>query len=212
MERIYLYCERTGPELWSEPVNALTNLAFLLGAWIMWRGSRGPVRLLAAQLALIGLASGVFHLTAFGWAGALDALTIVAFALTYLYLANRHFLGLPPWASALGAALYIPLTLLLTPLFARLPWIAISAEYWTLPVLFAGYGLWLLRRLPGVGAGLLGAGALLSVSILARSADRLLCPFWELGTHFGWHLLNALLLTGLIALMRRHLAGSGTGR
>ena len=210
MERIYLYCERTGPELWAEPVNSLTNLAFLLGAWLVW--GRGPTRILAAELAVIGLASGLFHLTAFAWAGALDALGIVAFALTYLYLANRHFLGLSPLLSALGAALYIPLTFLLTPLFGRLPWFALSAEYWTLPVLFAGYGLWLLRRLPRVGIGLLVAGALLSVSILVRSADRLLCPFWELGTHFGWHLLNALLLTGLIALMRRHLAGSGTGR
>ncbi|TGT81791.1 hypothetical protein EN804_32725 [Mesorhizobium sp. M8A.F.Ca.ET.161.01.1.1] len=32
-----LYCERTGRELWSEPVNALTNLAFIAAG----RGSRG---------------------------------------------------------------------------------------------------------------------------------------------------------------------------
>ncbi|TIW90088.1 MAG: hypothetical protein E5V59_23470, partial [Mesorhizobium sp.] len=29
-----LYCERTGPEFWSEPVNVLTNLAFIAaGLW-----------------------------------------------------------------------------------------------------------------------------------------------------------------------------------
>ena len=31
---IDLYCDRTGPEFWSEPVNALTNLAFVIaGLW-----------------------------------------------------------------------------------------------------------------------------------------------------------------------------------
>ena len=212
-ERIYLYCERGGPDLWAEPVNALTNLAFLLGAWIMWRrAERGAVRLLSAELAAIGLASLVFHLTALAWAGALDSLTIAIFALTYLYLANRHFVGLGPALSAVGAALSVPLTVALVPVFETIPWIAISAEYWTLPVLFALYGLGLIWRLPGVGLGLLGAGALLSVSILVRSADRLLCPRWALGTHFGWHLLNALLLTGLIWLLQRHLARRTGGR
>ena len=32
--RFDLYCERTGVEFWSEPVNALTNLAFVVaGLW-----------------------------------------------------------------------------------------------------------------------------------------------------------------------------------
>jgi len=30
--KLDLYCERTGPELFSEPVNALTNIAFFLAA------------------------------------------------------------------------------------------------------------------------------------------------------------------------------------
>ena len=31
------YCERTGSALDAEPVNALTNAAFLVGAYIAWR-------------------------------------------------------------------------------------------------------------------------------------------------------------------------------
>ena len=32
MQAIDGYCERTGPEYWSEPVNAVTNAAFLIAA------------------------------------------------------------------------------------------------------------------------------------------------------------------------------------
>jgi len=34
------YCERLGPGFWNEPLNALTNLAFWLSAWLVWRGWR----------------------------------------------------------------------------------------------------------------------------------------------------------------------------
>ncbi|MFT7390517.1 MAG: hypothetical protein ACI9ZH_000740, partial [Paracoccaceae bacterium] len=32
MQAIDAYCERLGPQFWAEPVNAATNLAFLIGA------------------------------------------------------------------------------------------------------------------------------------------------------------------------------------
>jgi hypothetical protein len=35
------YCERTGPEYWSEPVNAVTNLAFLIAAVVIWPRLKG---------------------------------------------------------------------------------------------------------------------------------------------------------------------------
>ena len=40
-QTIDAYCERTDPGYWAEPVNALTNLAFLLAALIAWRRSAG---------------------------------------------------------------------------------------------------------------------------------------------------------------------------
>ncbi|TPJ37439.1 hypothetical protein FJ432_25535 [Mesorhizobium sp. B2-6-5] len=37
-----LYCDRTGPGLWSGPVSALTNPAFIAaGLWGVREGSRG---------------------------------------------------------------------------------------------------------------------------------------------------------------------------
>ena len=41
MDRIDAYCERLGPAFWAEPVNALTNAAFPIAAWVAWRRWRG---------------------------------------------------------------------------------------------------------------------------------------------------------------------------
>ena len=40
MGYIDVYCERVGPGLWAEPVNALTNAAFFLAGWLLWRNAR----------------------------------------------------------------------------------------------------------------------------------------------------------------------------
>ena len=87
------YCERTDASLWSEPVNAVTNLAFIVAALIMWRRSFGIGRVLAALLFLIGVGSGLFHTFATAWAATADTVPIIAFALVYIYLANRDFHG-----------------------------------------------------------------------------------------------------------------------
>ncbi len=39
-EPIDLYCERTSSAFWVEPVNALTNVLFLVSAWFVWRRAK----------------------------------------------------------------------------------------------------------------------------------------------------------------------------
>ena len=100
------YCERTDPGYWSEPVNAVTNLAFIAIAILMWRRSYGhPAgRVLAGILFVIGVGSYLFHTHATLWAVLLDVLPILLFSLFYIYLANRDYWGLKIWSSAVGAA------------------------------------------------------------------------------------------------------------
>ena len=61
------YCERLTPAYWAEPVNALTNLAFVLVALVMWQRSAGLPRArgLAVILGLIGFGSFVMRLLDF---------------------------------------------------------------------------------------------------------------------------------------------------
>ena len=73
-EKLDNYCERVGPEFWSEPLNAMTNAAFLiaaLAAFLIWR-RKTPNDLagfgLIVVLAAIGIGSFLFNTFAKRWA------------------------------------------------------------------------------------------------------------------------------------------------
>ena len=102
-ESIDAYCERLGPEAWAEPVNALTNLAFILAALWTWPRVRGMAtgRVLAGVLFVIGVGSGLFHTLATAWASMADTLPILAFILVYIFAATRDFLHRPRWKAGL---------------------------------------------------------------------------------------------------------------
>lgn len=211
------YCERTDAAYWSEPVNALTNAAFLVAAVLMWRRVRGqglPLAVaLCAILAAIGVGSYLFHTHATVWASTADTTPIGLFILVYLFAANLHFWRLPLWAALLGTAAFIPYAMLLTPAFRALPFFEISAFYWPVPVLIAATALALRSRAPETARGLgIGAG-ILTVSLTFRSLDEIVCAAFPLGTHFLWHILNATMLGWMIEVYRRHmLAERGAGR
>lgn len=96
------YCERMGPEFWSEPMNAVTNAAFVLAAVILWQRTFGLGRVMCVILSVIGLGSFLFHTFAQPWAGVADVVPILLFVLVYIFAANRDFWGMSVWP-ALGA-------------------------------------------------------------------------------------------------------------
>lgn len=204
------YCERTDASLWSEPLNAATNLAFLIAAAILWRrtsGARRPVQAaLIALLFAIGIGSGLFHTVATRWAALADVLPIGLFILVYVYAANRDFWCLPAWAASLGTAAFLPYAAAAGATFAAVPGFAISAAYWPVALLIAAYGVLLLGRAPVTGRGMLIGAGVLTVSLVARSLDGTLCAAVPIGTHWLWHLLNGALLGWMIEVHRRHVA------
>ena len=211
------YCERTGPEYWSEPVNALTNLAFIIAALIMARRLRGVYLPFAwgltAVLFWIGVGSWLFHTHATGWAAMADTLPILLFILAYIFAANRDFWGLRPWPALGLTALFIPYAAATVPLFGLIPGLGSSAGYAPVPVLIAAYGIALRARAPELGRNLLIGAALLTLSITFRALDEPLCATLPLGTHFLWHILNATMLAWMIETYRRHmLAHPAPGR
>lgn len=200
------YCERTDAAFWSEPVNAITNLAFIIAALIMWQRAAGltPGRVLAAVLFLIGVGSFLFHTFATAWAAAADTTPILAFTLIYIFLANRDFWGWAWWAAAVGALAYIPYSIAFTSVFEELPFFEVSSFYWPLPLLIATYAVLLRHRAPSTAKGLgIGAG-ILCLSLTARSIDLVYCADFPLGTHFLWHILNAVMLGWMIEVWCRH--------
>ncbi|NNJ67548.1 MAG: hypothetical protein HKP54_05870 [Boseongicola sp.] len=200
------YCERTDPGYWSEPVNAVTNLAFIIAAIIMWKRTAGlPAgRWLSGVLGAIGVGSYLFHTHAMVWSATLDVLPIAVFTLSFIYLANRDFWGLPVWGAALGTIAFFPYAAVLTPVFSSLPFFSISSVYWVLPVLIAAYGLLLRKRASETGHGLLIGAGILTLSLVFRSLDEVLCAHIPAGTHFMWHILNGVVLGWMIEVWRRH--------
>src|SRR5215470_17331992 len=97
---IDLYCERTSAAFWAEPVNALTNVAFLiaaLAAWWIFRRKGGTdvfVLVLIALAATVGLGSFAFHTLATRGAALLDVIPIALFVHAYLLFALIRFVGL----------------------------------------------------------------------------------------------------------------------
>ena len=82
-EPVMAYCERTGPAFWAEPVNALTNAAFLIAAALLCRRAdvRGdpPALALAILTGIVGIGSFLFHTLAVHWSMLADVIPIALF-------------------------------------------------------------------------------------------------------------------------------------
>ena len=199
------YCERLSALPWAEPLNAVSNLAFLLSAALAWRlaghcGDRQAgqdARLLAILLALVGCASLSFHTFASPTTGFLDVAFIGLFNLVYLCLCVRRVLGFS-WAAttAAGAGFLALDQLRAAVLPARL---LFGSTLYLPPLLVLGGLILAIRRTSPAAAGRMGqAAGVFLLSLTARTLDRPLCSAWPWGLHFVWHLLNAWVLLQLI--------------
>src|SRR5262249_16069531 len=105
---IDLYCERVGPSFWAEPINAVSNFAFLIAAFAAFslcqRHGKGDTAILALIIVAVavGLGSFTFHTLATRGAMWLDVIPIGIFIYGYFLLALRRFLKLS-WPAALAS-------------------------------------------------------------------------------------------------------------
>lgn len=206
---IDLYCERLGPGLWAEPLNAVTNLAFILAGTLLIvalrraeaAARRDPAMIVLAGLVfVIGLGSGLFHLFATRWAVLADVIPIALFILLYLYLALRRLVALPPWGCWLGVAVVLVLTVALPLGFG----FSVSTYGVALAAMLGVGGFLHFGRRHPAGPRILVAAGLFALSLAFRTADLPLCATLPSGTHFLWHLLNAGVLYSLVRTMMRH--------
>ena len=215
------YCERTDLTLWSEPVNAVTNAAFLIAALWAWRRVRAaraagqplPVaELLCLWLAAIGVGSALFHTFATVWAVIADIVPIVGFTLTYVFVSHRYFWRQGRVAALMWTGAFLPYAAVTGPAFAALPFFSISSAYWPIVLLIAIHAAALWRREPATARGLAIGAGIVTLSLVFRSVDETVCAAFPLGTHFLWHILNGVALGWLIEVYRRHATGEAPGQ
>jgi hypothetical protein len=196
-----IYCERADPAFWAEPVNALSNVGFLVAAGLafrLWR-RRAPADTLVlgsiVLVALIGSGSFLFHTIATEAAALADVIPITIFVFSYLFIALRRFLSLSTWISIALLAGFAAISAALSHL---VPAELVNGSEAYLPPLAALVAIGVLTKDPARGRSLLLSATIFAVSLAFRTLDLAVCALWPLGTHFIWHLINALLLFRLV--------------
>jgi hypothetical protein len=213
------YCERAGdPALWAEPLNAISNLAFLFAAVLAardyWRMERHlcvrtlDIVLLIVILAAIGVGSGLWHLYATKETMLADVIPITLFINLYLLSFLRRIMRLAwEWVAGLWLCFFMVTYLAQSALPADL--LNGSVMYGPAFLTLVLLGGWARRvRLPE--RALLGSAvAVFTLSITFRTIDKAVCDTVPYGTHFLWHLLNAVVLYLLLRLLiiRAHVNG-----
>ncbi|MGH1417766.1 MAG: ceramidase domain-containing protein [Hyphomicrobiaceae bacterium] len=222
-EQIFTYCERgQNPAYWAEPLNAVTNAAFLIAAmvaFVIWlrqppENRRITDLVLTLLVAIIGIGSFLFHTLATRWASMADVIPIGIFMLAYMAYALKRFFNVGWLITAFGLLVFV-IGL----------WQAGqmrcdggrclngSAAYIPAFIALVVLGLLLAANRHRAGLSLVAAGLIFAVSLTARTVDMAICPSSALtgagpmGTHFIWHLLNATLL---FILLRAAILYGGT--
>ncbi len=202
------YCERLDVTLLSEPLNLCSNIGFIVAAWMVQRDSqtlppaqRASIKRLYGLIYCIGIGSSLFHSFANLVTMALDVLPISLYIIYFLGHWNTTLMGYSPKKSASILGLWLLLTLVLSfglkslPLAGSqtylsvalfLPWMAYQQK-----AIFSASSTYKSFEYP---QDLTLASIIFIASLLFRTIDPFICPLWQYGTHFLWHLLNSILL------------------
>ena len=197
------YCERIALGLWGEPLNVVSNLAFLLAAFILSRHIYAQKQffstrywdlwVLVGLLALIGIGSSVWHLFATSWALWADRVPILIFINLYLISCLIRVLKLSVVTTLILFVLY-HIVNSFTQFYFPTGTMNGSLFYAPTWVFLIGITIALWYRNAPINLVYLKATILFSGSLILRTIDNAVCELFPLGSHFIWHILNAITL------------------
>ena len=195
MEVFDEYCERVGFSLLAEPINALSNLAFIVAAWAAWRLAKRTdtlptgVRVLIALAGSTAIGSMLWHTFANTLSLYLDVIPIALFMVVFLWLYVRNVMGKSVAFAALSIGAFFVSAVLVQPIGD-----AIHGAPSYLPGLLVVLVLGLyhaIQNKPERFTLLAGAGTYFT-ALFFRTIDNELCHYMTIGTHWIWHMLIAL--------------------
>lgn len=216
-----IYCERMDPSFWAEPLNAISNAAFIIAAlWAALTARQANINSPAIWLLIvlafcIGVGSFLFHTFATVWAGFADTIPIWTFVATYILVSIALIGGAPPGKIFIGVIIVLAIIVILTlandspPDTGPATPSRFNGSEQYLPAVIAMVifsAITLIRRHP-IRYWFLSATIIFFISLVFRTFDMSVCANWPYGTHFMWHTLNgtmiALLLQALIRNTQR---------
>ena len=205
------YCERIAPGLWGEPLNLVSNLAFIIAAVVVWRiylrqrnkttDRFWDIKLLIALFFAIGIGSGLWHIFATSWSLKADTIPILLFINLYLLSCLFRVFSLSVVA---GISIFTAYHIVNISIQSTLPADFLNGSIFYLPtwlfLLGITFFVWQLKL-----AGhhyYINTLILFSIALVFRTIDQSICDTIATGTHFIWHLLVAgtlyLLMRGLL--------------
>jgi hypothetical protein len=189
------YCERVGPGLLAEPLNAVSNMSFLLAAWAAWvlatrtgAFSAGD-RVLIALAASVGIGSILWHTYPTSLTLILDIVPILFFIIWYIWLYTRNVIGMRSLFAVASGAAFLIATFLVIP-YSHVLHGALVYTPGLIVVLVLG--VFHARERRAARFTLLTAAGIYLAALFFRTIDNEVCSVLTIGTHFLWHLLIGL--------------------
>jgi len=191
-----IYCERLDPGFWAEPINAISNLSFIVAGFFLWRLRSPRSTLIAILVILIGLCSFSFHTFANRLTGLFDVLAIALYLVAFAFMIpkqwSRNSLLIQLGSVLILIASIVLAQLLMSYLKPASLWLP-SGMYlgaWLALIMFA-----LITQYSNMHAArfLWLAVVIFPASLVSRQLDMPLCDSIG-GSHWLWHLLNGLTL------------------
>lgn len=206
------YCERKhDPSPMAEPLNLFTNLAFVIGALMVFKAMKAynmltprnwDITLLTVILAAIGFGSAAFHSVPNALTLNMDVLPITLFIHLYVISFFIRVIGLKPISAILVVLLFFGAELFFENTFSRN---TLNGTIMYIPtylmmlvmVLLLGF----IKQNP-LYLHLINTAVIWTFSLAFRTVDMQICTHTQyIGTHFIWHLLNAIVLYRMLMLL-----------
>ncbi len=203
--RDFDYCERLDASFFAEPLNALSNLFFIIAAYLVYRYMRQRqqhnrfVMVLVGLMVLIGMGSFLWHTLATPLSELADVIPITLFI--YLYLFAFVLYHKDSYLLALAFVAFYTLVNFLVTRYMDMTTLNGSIAY--LPaLLFLILLLFILKKRKKQFTVII---VIFVVSLSLRSIDFMMCDVISFGTHFLWHVFNAVLLYFLLIFLLQSL-------
>lgn len=191
-----LYCERSGHELFAEPLNAISNIAFILAGFGIYKllqknkiyqaEYKGVILLIF----LVGLGSFLWHTTRNQYTLFLDAIPAALSVALITYLLLSKLIGNKLFA-LLAVALLLPSRFLISS-FAPTDFISSLIRNGINAAVFLVIIVCAFKKYGNIAFEGLIVLAIYLLAITMRTIDLEVCSTISVGTHFLWHIFNAL--------------------
>lgn len=211
-----IYCERLDTTFWAEPINAMTNIGFIFASFLAIYihkkdGLNNKVFIfLSLLVVLIGVGSFLFHTFANTWSGLADTIPIWSFVVLYVFFVIKIVFN-NSWVKTIFimiivfALSYLGLYLSKSENDNNGQVLNGSLQYSPALFFMIVYTVMLYIKKQKIFKYAAYALLVFFISLCFRTIDMYLCESLSIGTHFVWHILNALMLFLLLLTFHKSL-------